>query len=404
MYAPVRLELCRIKPPYDRAQATDLLDWQGDVSHPGYLDLLRRLNELLPPRKTLATRTREWFWTNRITNAALLFAAVALAILGWQISASKAQLSQMTTLIHQQKEAANDLNTLREQQTQASQAQLSKLTALTGEQRQAASDLKTLQEQAQATEKTAEGRYEQTLNSLWNETNQIAVDDITVQIRFEARPKQSATLPNTMFEDNWDLLISIRSPKNADRYTVLESHPTRYYSSAQMFKDPIDLTLLGASQTSRPIRLTDGLGQFSTYKLLRHHYIAGDFDRWRIGHQWNGAVVDAVWTSYEAPKWLALSRDELPNAPREARFGLLPKAPLDARLVLYVRGLAIAKGQATAVQLSPAGKPILVVRFPRMTISGKAFTTPPFETADGGQQRTPRGRANQKLSTVSRKD
>ena len=82
---------------------------------------------------------------------------------------------------------------------------------------------------------------------------------------------------------------------------------------------------------------------------------------------------------------------------------MLPTVPLDARLVVYVRGLAIARGHASAVQISLGRRRMIVVRFPRMTISDKAFTIPPFETSDDGQQRMLRGNAHQESSNASRK-
>ena len=165
------------------------------------------------------------------------------------------------------------------------QAQLSQMATLIDQQKNAASDLGTLLGQVQATEKIAEGRYEQTLQSLWTESNQIVVDDITAQIRFIAHSRQSSAPPNAMFENNWDLLLSIRSPQNAGVYTQFEQSPLGYYSSSHMFRSPVDLMLIASSQTSRPIHMEGSIGQFSTYRLLRHHYIAGDLDRWRLGHQ-----------------------------------------------------------------------------------------------------------------------
>lgn len=48
-YAPVRIEVFNIDNPYNRIQATDINDWKGEINHPGFQNLLTRLNELMPP-------------------------------------------------------------------------------------------------------------------------------------------------------------------------------------------------------------------------------------------------------------------------------------------------------------------------------------------------------------------
>lgn len=52
-YAPARLSAMKISSPFDRIQATDLIDWDGSDSHAGFMNLLRRIDELLPAKPTL---------------------------------------------------------------------------------------------------------------------------------------------------------------------------------------------------------------------------------------------------------------------------------------------------------------------------------------------------------------
>jgi hypothetical protein len=52
VYAPARLEPLEIVSPYDRIQATDLMNWDGNPNQPGFQNLLRRVDELMPPPET----------------------------------------------------------------------------------------------------------------------------------------------------------------------------------------------------------------------------------------------------------------------------------------------------------------------------------------------------------------
>lgn len=116
VYAPVRIELMKIESPYDRQQATDLLDWCGEMDHPGFLDLLGHLNRLLPPRKSLPTQARDWLWGNRVSIAAVLFGCVALMILGWQVFATSFQLKRLDSLTREQEAITADIKTFRQEQ------------------------------------------------------------------------------------------------------------------------------------------------------------------------------------------------------------------------------------------------------------------------------------------------
>jgi len=54
VYAPCRIGLVQLDSPYDRIQATDLIDWVGDPNHGGYRNLLKRVKT----RQTSARRNR----------------------------------------------------------------------------------------------------------------------------------------------------------------------------------------------------------------------------------------------------------------------------------------------------------------------------------------------------------
>jgi len=113
IYAPVRIELCAINPPYDRIQATDIIDWNGDPNHPGVLRLLRRIDELLPKPLTRFERFERWSRSRIATISAITFGLLALSILMWQTLAGQKQLAQMTALVDQQKTVAADLKAMR---------------------------------------------------------------------------------------------------------------------------------------------------------------------------------------------------------------------------------------------------------------------------------------------------
>ncbi len=122
VYAPVRIELCPIESPYDRLQATDIVEWDGSTRHPGVDDLLQRVNSLLPVRKPLHVRATEWCWSNFTTIATALFAILALGILSWQTVATRLQMSRMNDVVARQSESARTLQDVLTQQTQAAKS------------------------------------------------------------------------------------------------------------------------------------------------------------------------------------------------------------------------------------------------------------------------------------------
>lgn len=119
VYAPCRIELISIDAPYNHVQATDILDWQGELNHPGFQDLVNRIGELIPPKQTLSERVRAWAAAKRVTIFSAAIAATAFILLIWQTLAiqdqleqSRSQLAQMVTLTEKQEIAANELDRL----------------------------------------------------------------------------------------------------------------------------------------------------------------------------------------------------------------------------------------------------------------------------------------------------
>lgn len=113
IYAPALIELCTLKPPYDRLQATDISDWDGSPEHAGILRLLSRIEELLPKPLTIAEKLARWVRTYAVAISAITFGLLALSILAWQSLSGQKQLSQMEDLVTQQESVAADLRAMR---------------------------------------------------------------------------------------------------------------------------------------------------------------------------------------------------------------------------------------------------------------------------------------------------
>ena len=112
VYAPVRIELCNIEEPYSRIQATDILRWDGAAGHPGVAQLLKRVNELLPPPKSIRKKASDWFWTNRTSIGSVIFALIALTILVWQTFATRTQVNSLSNIVQATQRLANRLEPL----------------------------------------------------------------------------------------------------------------------------------------------------------------------------------------------------------------------------------------------------------------------------------------------------
>ena len=121
IYTPARIELCHIESPYNRLQATDILDWDGQSDHPGLNDLLHRIDELLPLKRTRFQLLRNLCLANLTTIASAVFACIALSVLGWQTSTAVRQSETMDYVAKEQQEVADSLSNMLAEQRRAAQ-------------------------------------------------------------------------------------------------------------------------------------------------------------------------------------------------------------------------------------------------------------------------------------------
>ena len=117
IYAPVRIAMTPINPPYNRHQATDLIDWDGNEAHPGIIELKNRVQELIPEQAPLSIRAMRFLWRSRVAVVSLIFAAIAISLLLWQSYTSSQQIKQLNSVIANLKALEKNLETLGEQQS-----------------------------------------------------------------------------------------------------------------------------------------------------------------------------------------------------------------------------------------------------------------------------------------------
>jgi hypothetical protein len=114
VYAPARLEPMEIDSPYNRTQATDLINWDGKLDHPGFRNLAARVTELMPPNLTLWEKFISMVVRYRTTIGASGFALAAMLLLSWQgkllVNQSKALTSQTASMRSQRMLIAEQLN------------------------------------------------------------------------------------------------------------------------------------------------------------------------------------------------------------------------------------------------------------------------------------------------------
>jgi hypothetical protein len=112
VYAPARLSAMKIDSPFDRIQATDLIDWDGGDSHPGFRNLLRRVDELLPAKPTLAARAVELLKRNAFAIGLLAFAVAAVVLLLRIGASAEAQISAQHSALDQLQKAERSLTSI----------------------------------------------------------------------------------------------------------------------------------------------------------------------------------------------------------------------------------------------------------------------------------------------------
>jgi hypothetical protein len=109
VYAPARIELVEITPPFNRQQATDLISWADDRNHPGLLDLIARIARLIPLPLPWPVVLGRALLRARATIVASAVAAVALAVLA-SLTRNVLSLSRRTEdLVIRQEVIAKDV-------------------------------------------------------------------------------------------------------------------------------------------------------------------------------------------------------------------------------------------------------------------------------------------------------
>ncbi|WP_422084149.1 toll/interleukin-1 receptor domain-containing protein [Ulvibacterium sp.] len=109
IYTPVRIELIKIEAPYDRHQATDLIDWNHNTDHPGFLDLKRRIVELIPKPISLTQHALNSIWSSKLLLVSLIFALATSYMLYKLYDFSSHQISKLSSI-------TEDLDSFNEQQ------------------------------------------------------------------------------------------------------------------------------------------------------------------------------------------------------------------------------------------------------------------------------------------------
>lgn len=104
IYTPVPIELMGIETPYNRIQATDLINWSGEQNHPGYQNLLIRLSELMPKPIPFWVQFSNLVWIHRTTVVISIIALTALVLLFKQGQIQKQQAIQLHSQIEKQEE------------------------------------------------------------------------------------------------------------------------------------------------------------------------------------------------------------------------------------------------------------------------------------------------------------
>jgi hypothetical protein len=189
VYAPVRIELCEIESPFDRHQATDVLNWDGQSPHPGIEALLTRVRSLLPLPQSTSERVTTWLRQQRASVLLGLIAVVALGLLSWQTLAGlrlRDDMSQQLTAIRQQAEV------LREQSA-----------AMTAQAKHAARQAKRFEQVAERQQSTARRQRRELKNIRESAARQIAsLGGVSREVKYSALQN----VPLTSLEVRWTLL------------------------------------------------------------------------------------------------------------------------------------------------------------------------------------------------------
>jgi hypothetical protein len=92
VYAPVRIEMLNIESPFSRIQATDIVNWDGEQNHPGFENLLHRLDFLMPKPIPFAKQSAIFIWKEKVSIVLFIIAFLALSMLLKQSSVLSNQI------------------------------------------------------------------------------------------------------------------------------------------------------------------------------------------------------------------------------------------------------------------------------------------------------------------------
>ncbi|KQS92086.1 TIR domain-containing protein [Chryseobacterium sp. Leaf394] len=129
VYTPVRIEIMEVDSPYNRIQATDIINWDGNLTHPGFQNLLVRLNELMPPPVPFWRQTKRFLWKQRAVLVISVIAFYALFLLLRQSTVLKQQIKKQDETfknVQQQRQVLQSQETNLQSQGTTLQAQLEK--------------------------------------------------------------------------------------------------------------------------------------------------------------------------------------------------------------------------------------------------------------------------------------
>lgn len=104
IYTPVRIEVMEIESPFNREQATDMNNWTGDTNAPGFINLLARLNTLMPKPLPFLEKAYRLVWNQRIVIVLSIIALLAIYLL---LNQGKTLDSQNDTLVSTLKNIQN---------------------------------------------------------------------------------------------------------------------------------------------------------------------------------------------------------------------------------------------------------------------------------------------------------
>jgi hypothetical protein len=112
VYTPVRIEVMDIDSPYNRIQATDMINWSGGVNHPGFQNLLIRLKELLPEPIPFWRQSVNFIWKQRAVITSSIIAAIALFLLFRQSTVLDEQIRKQEELLSNVNRAVQPIQNL----------------------------------------------------------------------------------------------------------------------------------------------------------------------------------------------------------------------------------------------------------------------------------------------------